>query len=56
VLFEGDAVEQTRTIRARNAHHPEARLIVDAPFLVIEPLRYPWAKSIRNSFLPSTVA
>jgi hypothetical protein len=56
VLFEGDAVEQTRAIRARIAHHPEARLMVDAPFLLIEPLRYPWAESIRHSFLPSTVA
>jgi hypothetical protein len=56
VLFEGDAVEQTRAIRARIAHHPEARLIADAPFLLIEPLRYPWAQAIRDSFLPSTVA
>jgi hypothetical protein len=56
VLLEGDAVEHTRAIRAAAPHHPGAQVIVDAPFLLIEPLRYPWAEAIRHSSLPPTVA
>jgi hypothetical protein len=55
VFFEGEAVEQTRAIRAGAPHHPEATISADAPFLLIEPLRYPWAEAIRNSSLPKTV-
>jgi len=56
VFFEGDAVEQTGAIRAGAPHHAEAAISADAPFLLIEPLRYPWAEAIRNSSLPQTVA
>jgi hypothetical protein len=56
VFFEGDAVDQTLAIRAGAPHHPEATISADAPFLVIEPLRYPWAEAIRKSSLPKTVA
>jgi hypothetical protein len=56
VFFEGDAVAQTVAIRAAAPHHPEATIAADAPFLLIEPLRYPWAESIRNSSLPRTVS
>jgi hypothetical protein len=55
VFFEGDPVEQTRAIRAHAPHHPDAKVKADAPFLLIEPLRYPWADAIRNSSLPQTV-
>lgn len=55
VLFEGDPVAQTKAIRAAAPHHPEARITMDGPFLVIDKLRYPWAESIRNSSLPKTV-
>jgi hypothetical protein len=55
VFFEGDAVEQTRAIRARAPHHPEGQVITEAPFLLIDPLRYPWAEAIRKSSLPATV-
>jgi hypothetical protein len=30
--------------------------MADAPFLLIDPLRYPWAEAIRRSSLPQTVA
>ena len=56
VLFEGDAAQQTKAIRAAAPHHPAARILVDAPFLLIEPLRYPWAAAIRESTLPRTVS
>jgi hypothetical protein len=56
VLFEGDAGQQTKAIRTAAPHHPAARVLVDAPFLLIEPLRYPWAAAIRESTLPPTVA
>jgi len=56
VFFEGDAAEQTRAVRAQAPHHPAATILADAPFLLIEPLRYPWADAIRNSSLPQTVA
>jgi hypothetical protein len=56
VLFEGDAIEQTQAIRKQAPHHAGATILVDAPFLLIDPLRYPWAEAIRNSTLPPTVA
>jgi hypothetical protein len=56
VFFEGDAVQQTRAIRAGAPHHAEVAVSAEAPFLLIEPLRYPWADAIRKSTLPKTVA
>ena len=56
VLFEGDAAGVTRAVRAAAPHHPEAEVLVDGPFLAIDPLRYPWAEAIRRSDLPRTVA
>jgi hypothetical protein len=56
VLLEGDAGQQTKAVRDAAAHHPAARVMVDAPFLRIEPLRYPWAEAIRASSLPKTVS
>jgi hypothetical protein len=55
VLLEGDVAEQTKAIRSRAPHHQKAHVTVDAPFLLIEPLRYPWADDIRNSSLPQNV-
>jgi len=56
VFLEGDAAGQTRAVRAAAPHHPEAQIMADAPFLLIDPLRYPWAEAIRRSSLPQTVA
>jgi hypothetical protein len=56
VYVEGDPVAQTAAIRAAAPHHADATVVLDAPFLFIDPLRYPWADAIRASDLPATVA
>lgn len=56
VYLEGDAVAATEALRAAVPHHPEADIVLDAPFLLIHPLLYPWADAIRASDLPATVA
>ena len=56
VLFEGDAAERAGAIRRAAPHHPDADVSADAPFLLIEPLHYPWADAMRASDLPRTVA
>ena len=56
VFFEGDPVQQTEAIRRAAPHHDAATVLADAPFLLIAPLDYPWAESIRSSSLPRTVA
>jgi hypothetical protein len=56
VLLEGDAAEQTRTVRAAAPHHPEATIVLDTTFSLIDPLRYQFADAIRASDLPKTVA
>jgi hypothetical protein len=56
VYFEGDPVAQTDSIRRAARHHEQATVLADAPFLLINPLHYPWADAIRASSLPSTVA
>lgn len=42
--------------RLRQVVPHRAEVVVDAPFLLIDPLRYPWAEAIRSSDLPRTVA
>ena len=56
VLFEGDAVERTNAIREGAPHHPDVSVTAEAPFLLIEALRYPWAEAISRSTLPKTVS
>jgi hypothetical protein len=56
VYFDGDPVAQTGAIRAAAAHRPDGEVLVDAPYLLINYLDYPWAESIRRSSLPQTVA
>jgi hypothetical protein len=55
VMVEGDPAERARSIRAHEPHHPDAEVLVDAPFLLIDPLHYPWAAEMRASDLPATV-
>jgi hypothetical protein len=55
VYFEGDAVAQTKAIRAAAPHHDQAIILADAPFLLINYLSYPWADAVRDSSLPRTV-
>jgi hypothetical protein len=55
VLVEGDPADRAKVIRAEHPHHPDAEVVVDAPFLLIDPLHYPWAAEMRASNLPATV-
>ena len=45
-----------RAVAIREAVPHTAEVVVDAPFLLIDPLRYPWADAIRSSDLPRTVS
>lgn len=45
-----------RAVAIRDAVPHTADVVVDAPFLLIDPMRYPWADDIRSSSLPKTVA
>ena len=56
VFLEGDVADRTAAIRAAVPHHPDVTLVLDAPFVHIDPLRYPWADPIRDSDLPKTIA
>ncbi len=56
ILIEGDPVKVTLRLRAAVPHHPDADIVLDAPFSLIDTLRYPWAHDIRSSDLPQTVA
>ena len=53
VFVEDDPAGRARAIRDAVPH--EADVILDAPFLLIDPLRYPWADEIRESALPKTI-
>ena len=54
IFVEDDPGGRAHTIR--EAVPPTADLVLDAPFLLIDPLRYPWAEAIRGSDLPAPVA
>ena len=56
VYIEGDGAEVAGRVRAAAPHHPDATVVLDAPFDRIDPLRYPFADAIRASDLPKTVA
>jgi hypothetical protein len=56
VFVEGDAGVAAQLVRTSVGHHPDARIVLDAPFELIQPLHYPFAMSIRASDLPKTVA
>lgn len=55
LFVEGDPAAAAQAVRAAAPHHPDAEVLVDAPFLRIEPLNYPWARAIEESDLPATV-
>ncbi len=56
VYVEGDVDVATQLVRTSVGHHPDARIVLDAPFDLIQPLLYPFAAAIRASDLPKTVA
>ena len=45
-----------RAVAIREAVPATADVVLDAPYLLIDPLRYPWADAIRDSDLPRTVS
>ncbi|MCU1376563.1 MAG: hypothetical protein JWO68_3849 [Actinomycetia bacterium] len=53
-FVEGDVAALARSLRQQVPHAGE--VVVDAPYELIDPLRYPWADAIRASDLPKTVA
>jgi hypothetical protein len=53
-FVEDDPAGRATAIREAVPH--TADVVVDAPFLLIDPMRYPWADTIRASDLPKTVA
>ena len=53
-FVEGDPGAAAVAIREAVPHTVE--VLLDAPYLLIDPMRYPWAEAIRASDLPKTVA
>jgi hypothetical protein len=53
IFVEDDPGECAVAIREAVPH--QADVVVDAPFLLINPLCYPWAEEIRSSDLPKTI-
>lgn len=53
-FVEGDVAGLARWLREHVPH--EGEVVLDAPYELIDPLRYPWAESIRASDLPRTVS
>ena len=54
-FVEGDAGAVAHAMRAEAPRPRGTEVLVDAPFDLISPLRYPWADAIRASGLPATV-
>jgi hypothetical protein len=55
VFVEGDTAAVARQLRDTRAFGDGVDVIVDAPYQLIDPLRYPWADDIRRSTLPAKV-
>src|SRR4051812_40124337 len=56
VFVEGDVAAAARRLRTDAPDVADTDVVVDSPYLLIDPLRYPWADAIRMSELPRTVA
>lgn len=56
VFVEGDLAERAAQLREAAPHPAAAEVVLDAPYELIDPLRYPWAEAMRASDLPATVA
>jgi len=54
IFVEDDPGGMAVAIREAVPHTVE--VVLDAPYLLIDPMRYPWAEAIRASDLPKTVA
>ena len=55
-LLSGDLAEVVPACRAAAPYGSDADVVLDAPFQLIDPLRYPWADRIRQSDLPKAVS
>jgi hypothetical protein len=55
VFVEGDAAAAAELLREQAPVPAGVEVLVDAPYDLITPLRYPWADSIRASDLPQTI-
>ncbi|MCU1364886.1 MAG: hypothetical protein JWN39_525, partial [Ilumatobacteraceae bacterium] len=53
IFVEDDPAGRAVAIRTAVPHTTD--VLLDAPYLLIDPMRYPWADSIRNSDLPATI-
>jgi len=56
VFVEGDAGAAAQQMRALEPADSSTEVLVDAPYVRINPMHYPWADALRNSDLPKTVA
>ena len=56
VFVEGDPAERASWLREAVPHPAGGEVVLDAPYELIDPLRYPWAEGMRASDLPRTVA
>ena len=54
LFVEDDPGGQAAALREAVPH--TAEVVVDAPYLLIDLMRYPWAAAIRDSDLPKTVS
>lgn len=54
-LLDGEPAEVVPALRGAVAHAPGAEVLVEGPWSLITPLHYPWAETIRSSWLPQTV-
>jgi hypothetical protein len=54
VFVQADVGRQAVAVREAVPHTGD--VLLDAPFELIDPLRYPWAEAIRSSDLPRTIA
>lgn len=56
VLLDDEPAAAVGRLRAAVQHHPDAQVAVEAPYALIDPLRYPWVAELQASSLPATVA
>ena len=56
VFAEGDVAQMAEQLRVAPPHGDDVEVVVDAPYLLIGPLSYPWADDIRDSTLPARVS
>jgi hypothetical protein len=56
LFVEGEPLSVLKAVRDAAPHAPDATVALEGAFLLIDPLRYPWADGIRASWLPKTVA